>query len=98
MDHSVEEYVKQYHVSQLADKSAKPHVAPLQPVKWPDGPWKKLGINIVGPLDVSFPRYLVTLVDYYSKWPEVSGTNTLSAEDVIKLLDLSFSRKGLPEV
>ncbi|XP_077538135.1 uncharacterized protein LOC144150167 [Haemaphysalis longicornis] len=97
MDRNVEEHVKHCHVCQLADKSAKPHVAPLQPVEWPEGPWQKLGMDIVGPLDVSYPRFLVTLVDYYSKWPEVLGTNSISTEDVIKLLDSSFSREGLPE-
>nr|XP_054917172.1 uncharacterized protein K02A2.6-like [Dermacentor andersoni]XP_054921513.1 uncharacterized protein K02A2.6-like isoform X1 [Dermacentor andersoni] len=97
MDSTVEQYVKHCHVCKLADKSAKPHVAPLQPVEWPNGPWQKLGMDIIGPLNMSYPRYLVTLVDYYSKWPEVLGTNSISTDDVIKLLDWAFSREGLPD-
>lgn len=73
-------------------------MAPLQPVEWPDGPWKQWSIDIVGPLDVPFVRYLITLADYYSKCPEVLGTNTISREDIIELLDLSLSCEGLPEV
>lgn len=30
MDRNVEEHIKRCHICQLADKSGKPHVAPLQ--------------------------------------------------------------------
>lgn len=77
------------------DKSAKPRVAPLLPVEWPEGPWQKLGMDIVSSLNVSYPRFLITLVDYYFKGTEVLGKNSISSEDTINLLDWSFSREGL---
>lgn len=58
---------------QMNDKTASTHPAPLQPVPFPDGPWKKLGLDIAGPFDTATPtcKYAITLTDYYSKWPEL---------------------------
>ena len=46
---------------------------PLQCVTWPTEPWKELGIDIVGPIQEATTecRYIITLIDYPSKWPEI---------------------------
>jgi hypothetical protein len=35
----------------------------------PDGPWKKLAIDLSGPYPNGY--YLLVLIDYYSRFPEV---------------------------
>ncbi|KAJ8362815.1 hypothetical protein SKAU_G00116460 [Synaphobranchus kaupii] len=84
---------------QLNDKTATPHAAPLQPVPLPDGPWRKLGMDILGPFEIAKwdCKYAITLTDYYSKWPEVAFTPSVTTADITAFLTTVFARHGLPE-
>ncbi|KAK7881940.1 hypothetical protein WMY93_028114 [Mugilogobius chulae] len=84
---------------QSNDKTARTHPAPLHPVPLPDGPWRKLGLDIVGPFETATPdcRFAITLTDYYSKWPELAFSRTATTEDVVHFLSSVFSRHGDPE-
>ena len=65
---------------------------------WPNAPWEKLAIDIVGPFH-SAPndcRFVSTLVDYYSKWHEVAFTSDVTSATVIAFLSAVFSREGNP--
>ena len=99
MDSQVQSCITSCVVCQANDKTASTRPAPLQPVPLPDGPWKKLGLAIVGPFDtaVSACRYAITLTDYYSKWPELAFSHTATTEDVIHFLTSVFCRHGNPE-
>jgi len=59
---------------------------------------EKLAIDIVGPLDNGQMdcRYAITLIDYFSKWPEVAFTSQVTSATVIKFLTTVFSREGNP--
>ncbi len=48
----------------------------------------QVGIDIVGPLPVTARgnRYIVTLVDYFSKWPEAEPLPKKSAKEVAQFL------------
>ena len=96
MDEDVETAIKNCFVCVTHDKTAKPKFAPLKPVPLPDEPWKKLGLDIVGPNYQVKPkyRYAITLIDYYSRWPEVYFTPKIEAVDVISFMKEVFSREG----
>ncbi|XP_064463889.1 uncharacterized protein K02A2.6-like [Ornithodoros turicata] len=98
MDREVEEYVKSCAVCQAADKSARVSPAPLQPVPLPEGPWQKLAIDIVGPFQCAPQgcRFAISLMDYFSRWPEVAFVGTVTAQVVIGFLQRVFCREGLP--
>lgn len=64
MDSQVQTCISVCDPCQSNDKTALTRPVPLQPVPLPDGPWKKLGLDIVGPFETC--RYDVTLTDYYS--------------------------------
>ena len=66
---------------------------PLQPLELPPRPWTKLGIDIVGPIENS---YVLTLIDYYTSFPEAVVINDVSSATVIKELTLIFARFGYP--
>ena len=81
------------------DKTAVTRVSPLQPVPLPNGAWEKLAIDIVGPFNTAAQncRYAITLIDYYSKWPEVAFTSEVTSASVITFLSTIFSREGNPQ-
>ncbi|KAL7882909.1 hypothetical protein SRHO_G00005670 [Serrasalmus rhombeus] len=69
MDSLVQSTIAACVTCQLNDKTARTAPAPLTPVEYPDGPWKKLAMDIVGPfeIDPAECKFALTLVDYYSK-------------------------------
>nr|XP_055032791.1 uncharacterized protein K02A2.6-like [Misgurnus anguillicaudatus] len=98
MDMLVQDSISACVTCQMNDKSAKTHAAPLQPVSLPDGPWQKVGIDIVGPFESANwdCRYAVTLIDYYTKWPEVAFTHSITTTAVTTFLSAVFARFGNP--
>jgi hypothetical protein len=67
------------------------HSTPL-----PEGPWKEVAIDIVG----EFPtgEYVVVLIDYYSRWPELLVTESVTSRTIIKWLQGLFACHGLPDI
>ena len=96
MDKQMEDLVKSCVICNQNDKTVKTFQAPMQPVDFPKEPWKKLGIDIIGPFDKlpSKYRFGVTLVDYHSKWPEVAFMPEVSTHRIIKFLKTIFGREG----
>lgn len=99
MDTQVERMVHNCPTCQAADKSARTASPPLHPVPLPLAPWSKLGMDIVGPLEecASSCRYAITLVDYHSKWPEISFASSVTTSTVTTFLLHVFSREGYPD-
>nr|XP_037268801.1 uncharacterized protein K02A2.6-like [Rhipicephalus microplus] len=99
MDKQTESAVKNCHICLEADKSAKTSPAPLQPIDWPERPWQKLGLDIVGPLEHAphNSQFAITLVDYHSKWPEIYFCSEVATSTVKDFLTSVFAREGYPE-
>ncbi|XP_064469135.1 uncharacterized protein K02A2.6-like [Ornithodoros turicata] len=98
MDRHVETAIRGCDICQTADKSRKTAPAPLTSVKLPEGPWEKVSTDVVGPFE-KFPqscRYMITLIDYHSRWPEMCFSNTVTTSTVIVFLRQIFSREGHP--
>lgn len=99
MDKQAESAVKNCHICLEADKSAKTSPASLQPIDWPERPWQKLGLDIVGPLEHAphNSQFAITLVDYHSKWPEIYFCSEVATSTVKDFLTSVFAREGYPE-
>uniref|UniRef100_A0A096M5I9 Gypsy retrotransposon integrase-like protein 1 n=1 Tax=Poecilia formosa TaxID=48698 RepID=A0A096M5I9_POEFO len=99
MDKMVQSVISSCTTCQMNDKSAQTAPAPLQPIELPNRPWEKVALDIVGPFEtaVSSCRFAITLVDYYSKWPEVAFSHTVTTDVVIAFLRSIFSREGNPD-
>ena len=97
-DAAVEELVKACEVCASSDKTAAPRKAPLHPVPLPDGPWEKVGIDFIGPMEGGGQRqrFAIVLVDYYSKWPEVGFCSSPSTAAVIEFMESVSAREGYP--
>ena len=65
-----------------------------------DTPFKRVAVDLVGPM---FPvtdrgnRYILTLVDYATRYPEATALKNIDTETVAEALVTVFSRTGVPE-
>ena len=66
---------------------------PLKPHEIPERPWQILGTDL---FELDGQNYLI-LVDYYSKFFEVSKISGTGSESVINVLKQNFARHGIPE-
>ena len=76
---------------------SKPKVVP---VALPEGPWERVAIDLIGPFSrrIGGFEYAVTLVDSYSRWPEIGFVHAVTSSSVMQVLDEIFAREGLPKV
>ena len=65
---------------------------PLLPTSLPEGPWQKLGADI---LMWKQSSYLV-IVDYYSRYLEILDLPNITSSMVIRKMKATFARHGLP--
>lgn len=86
MDYDVHSIIVSCFTSQSCDKTARMCLAPLQPEDLPDGPFQKVAIDIAGPFEGATHDFAFTMVDYYSKWPEVAFTSNVTIDTVTKFL------------
>ena len=76
----------------------KPCRPPLQPIPLPVGVWRKVMVDLIGPLQgPAHERFGIVLVDMYSRWPEVAFCANVTADTLISFLRTLFSREGVPE-
>ena len=67
---------------------------PLIPSKLPQLPWQNVGTDL---FEWNKSSYLL-VVDYYSRWIEVSKLKSTTAQEVVKHTISIFARHGIPEV
>ncbi len=98
MDGLVHTILSECVTCQASDKSAKTFTAPMQPVEFLKGPFQQVAIDIVGPFEKGATdcKFAITLIDYFSKWPEVGFASSVTTETVLKFLITSFAREGNP--
>ena len=67
---------------------------PLQPPSLPPAVWHTLNIDFLGP----FPnqKYLLVVIDQYSRYPEVEIISSTTAQQTINSLTKVFATHGLP--
>ena len=74
--------------------------APLQEVPIVTIPFKQVGIDIIGPINPSSSRgnkYVLTMVDYATKYVEATPLETVTTITVAEALFEMWSRVGIPD-
>lgn len=95
----VAKYCRTCSVCQKSSKKPGYNKVPLISVPVVSEPFKKVAIDIVGPLPKSKKnnRYILTLVDYATRYPEAIAIPTIDTERIAEELIQIFSRVGLPD-
>ncbi len=73
--------------------------APLQPLSVISEPFRRIAMDIVGPLEKSSTghRYILVISDYATRYPEAFPLRTITTPKIVHSLVQLFSRVGIPE-
>ena len=84
---------------QMVTRKMKANRAPLKPVEIVTEPFKKIAIDIVGelPRTTTGYKYILTIVDYATRYPEAIPLRTTNSKVVADALVQYFCRVGIPE-
>ena len=80
---------------QICAKLTIPHEEPMIVSQPPDYPWQKVGSDL---FKLNGQKYLLLVVDYFSRFLEVTKLSTTTSVAIIHVLKTTFSRYGIPEV
>ena len=79
-----------------SDRTKKTFTPPMHPTPLVEGPWQKVAVDLKGPLNIGPFKYYLVMVNYYSKWPEIIGLNSITTSNIIKYMKEIFARFGYP--
>jgi len=92
-------WIKECHRCQLCrsqplPKHTEENITPVEK------PFTRVGLDIIGPLPPTKQgnNYIITLVDYFTKWVEAKAIPNMRSEEVIKFLPEVISGHGPPEI
>ena len=71
-----------------------PKLTPIHPWEYPEGPWRRVHIDFVGPVE---GKMFLVVVDAYSKWPEVMEMPNTTTQTTLDQLRSVFARWGIPQ-
>ena len=69
------------------------HAEPLRPTPFPENPWQKVATDL---FEWKKTTYLL-VVDYYSRYIEISSLTNTTSKAVIQRMKTIFARHGIPE-
>ena len=96
---SVKRYVRSCDKCQrLGPRGIKP--AKLQPLPVIDQPFKRVGVDLVGPMKPASSRghtHMVTMIDYATRYADALPLKSIRAKAVAEALFTMWSRVGVPE-
>ena len=90
-------HIQQCQICQKHDK-CKPKPSPMQSRELASQPFENVSIDLVGPFPTAVGgyKYLLTLVDLATRWPEAIPLKTTTAKVITKNLISIFTRCGFP--
>ena len=71
-----------------------PHKEPMLSSELPDHPWQKVGSDIFHLKGVDY----LLVVDYFSRFVEISKMSSITSTSIISALKSTFSRYGIPSI
>ena len=93
-------FVKSCDICQKTVDRGRIKPAPLQPLPIIDQPFEKMAVDIVGPIEPRASdgsRYILTLVDFATRWPEAVPLKNVETTTVAEAMVSVFCRVGVPK-
>ena len=92
----VKAYVSSCDKCQRSNPKLKKECGVLHPIKIKPQVWKRIGIDLIGPLTTtkSGNKYIITCTDYFSKWVEAEALPDKTASSTAKFLFHLICRLG----
>ncbi|KAK3732350.1 hypothetical protein QZH41_000535 [Actinostola sp. cb2023] len=86
-------------LEKMVARKMKSSRAPLNPVEVVTEPFKKIAIDIVGelPRTTTGYKYILTIVDYATRYPEAIPLRTTNSKTIADVLVQYFCRVGIPK-
>ncbi|XP_055894046.1 uncharacterized protein LOC129927713 [Biomphalaria glabrata] len=97
----VKAYIKSCHICQIHGAKGTYMQAPIQTTDLSEMPFEKIAVDIIGPMPVISGRghrYILTVVDMCTRFPEAIPLKRISSEDVGDALTAIFARTGYPRI
>lgn len=94
LDTDVENFVAACKACTLTGRTSFP--TPMERSDMPEAPWDKLAIDFSGPYAQHGGKYLLVVVDYFSRYLTIAEVETTSFKCVEKALNLIFDKWGCP--
>ena len=96
----VKRYCQSCDVCQRTIAKGRIPKTPLGKMPLMDSPFKRVAVDLIGPIAPVTDRgnrYILTMVDYATRYPEATALKSIEAEIVAEALVTMFTRVGIPE-
>ena len=93
-------FCKSCDICQRTIQKGRVTKAPLGKLPLIDTPFKRVAVDIVGPIEPRSERksrYILTMIDYATRYPEAVALPGIETERVAEALVEMFSRVGIPD-
>lgn len=100
MNEQIKQYIKSCQICQRHSYKKYKKNYPITPICNQVGDFFELvGVDAVGPLPmtVNGNKYILVMIDYFTKWAEAKAVRNLTAITTIKFYDEVFHRLGFPK-
>ena len=99
VDRDIKQFVRSCRVCQMARAPGNSGKAELGVMNIITTPFMKVAIDIIGPLQLTDRRnrYILTMVDVATRWPDAAVLSNIHTNTIIEALCNMFSRIGFPE-
>ena len=100
MSGDIKRYCKSCDICQRTIQKGKIPRAPLRSMPIIGTPFKRIALDLIGPITPETHeghRYILTVVDYATRYPEAVALKEKTTESVAEALLSIFSRMGIPE-
>ena len=95
----VARFCKSCNICQRTIQKGRVTKVPLGKMPLIDTPFKRVAVDIVGPIEPRSDkksRYILTMIDYATRYPEAVALPSIETERVAEALIAMFSRVGIP--
>ena len=96
----VSRFRKSCDICQRTIQNGRVTKVPLGKLPLIDTPFKRVAVDIDGPIEPRFERksrYILTMIDYATRYPEAVALPSIETERVAEALVEMFSRVGIPD-